>query len=58
MNYVALRNYNRSEQLKESLKVRNLLGVTKMKEYLHTKQAVDPTSMKKLESIVTNIKIK
>jgi hypothetical protein len=57
MNYVSLRNYNRSEQLKETLKVRNLLGMTKMKEYLQTKGAVDPTSMKHLESIASNVKI-
>lgn len=57
MNYVSLRNYNRSEQLKETLKVRNLLGVTKMKEYLQSKRAVDSTSMKRLESIANNVKI-
>lgn len=57
MNYVSLRNFNRSEQLKETSKVRNLLGVTKMKEYLQTKPEVDHTSMKHLESIASNVKI-
>jgi hypothetical protein len=57
MNYVSLRNYNRSEQRKETLKVRNLLGVESMKKYLQTKSAVDQTLVKRLESVARNVKI-
>lgn len=57
MNYVSLRNYNRSEQLRETLKVRNLLGIEKMKKYLRTKPAVDQTLMDRLESVAKNVKI-
>lgn len=57
MNYVSLGEYNKSEQLKETLKVRNLLGIEKMKNYLQTKEAVDPASMRHLESIASKVKI-
>ena len=57
MNYVSLRNYNRSEQLNETLKVRNLLGIERMKNYLQTKPAVDQTLVKRLESVAKSVKI-
>ncbi len=57
MNYLKLRTYNRTEQLKESQKVQNLIGVEKMKKYLQTKSAVDRTLMKRLESVTKNVKV-
>jgi len=57
MNYVSLRNYNRSEQLRETVKVRSLLGRESMKNYLQTKSAVDQTLVKRLESVHANVKI-
>jgi hypothetical protein len=57
VTYSSLKNYNRAEQLNESLKVRNLLGIEKMKKYLQTKAAVDTTSMKRLESIASKVRI-
>ncbi len=57
MNYVSLRNYNKAEQRREALKVRNLLGVESMKKYLQTKSAVNPTLVKRLESVAQKIKI-
>lgn len=57
MTYSSLKSYNKAEQLKESLKVRNLLGIEKMKKYLQTKAAVDPSSMKHLESIANKVGI-
>jgi hypothetical protein len=58
MNYPAVKRYNRSEQLKESLKVRNLVGVEKMKKYLGTKPAVNKTSIARLESMSKSIKVR
>jgi hypothetical protein len=57
MNYVSLRNYNRSEQLKESLKIRNLVGVTKMKKYLETKSAVNEKTIHNLETIAKKVNV-
>ena len=57
MNYISLRNYNRAEQLKETLKVRNLLGVEKMKKYLQTKSAVDQTLVRRLESVAQSVRV-
>lgn len=54
MTVATLRNYNKSEQLKETAKVRGLIGVEKMKKYLATKSAVKQ-SMKHLESIAQKI---
>jgi len=57
MNYVRLRRYNRSEQLKESLKIRNLVGIERMKDYLQTKPAINQNAIKRLEAIAKKVKV-
>jgi hypothetical protein len=56
LNYTSLRNYNQNEQLKETDKVRRLIGQEKMKKYIQNKGAVDHLSIRRLESIAQGIK--
>ncbi|MBM5805807.1 MAG: hypothetical protein FJZ49_07105 [Candidatus Verstraetearchaeota archaeon] len=51
VNYNLLRERNRLEQLKETDKIRSIIGKEKMKKYLQRKPAVDPPSLKRLESM-------
>lgn len=55
VNFYTVRNYNRSEQRKETAKIRDLVGVEKMKKYLATKPAVNQESVKRLESIAREV---
>jgi hypothetical protein len=55
VSFLTIRNFNKSEQLKETAKVRDLVGVDKIKKYLATKPAVKQDSMKHLESIAQKV---
>ena len=55
VNFATIRNFNKSEQRKETAKVRDMVGVDKIKKYLATKPAVNQDSMKHLESIARKI---
>ena len=55
VNSATIRNFNKSEQLKETAKVRDLVGVDKIRKYLATKPAVKQDSMKHLESIAQKV---
>ena len=55
VNFYTIRNYNRSEQLRETAKIRDLVGVEKMKKYLSTKRAVNQESVNRLESIAQKV---
>ncbi|MGA2385723.1 MAG: hypothetical protein ABSG33_04235 [Candidatus Bathyarchaeia archaeon] len=57
LTYYTLKEHNRLEQLKETYKVRGIIGDEKVKKYLQTKEGVDTVSMKKLESIAHNIRV-
>ena len=55
VNFYTIRNFNKSEQRKETAKIRDLVGVEKMKKYLATKPAVNQDSLNRLESIARKV---
>lgn len=58
LSYSTLRDHNRCEQLRETDKVRFLVGQEKMKNYLGKKVAVDRLAMKRLESIAKKLEMR
>lgn len=58
VSYSSLKDYNRCEQLKESDKVRFLVGEERMKRYLMKKPAVDRLAIKRLESIASKLEMR
>lgn len=51
-----LNDFNQREQLKETDKVRSLVGEEKMLIYLKSKSAVDNFALRRLDSIITSVK--
>jgi hypothetical protein len=55
VNFYTIRNFNKMQQLRETAKLRELVGVEKIKKYLSTKKAVNQESMSRLESIAKKV---
>lgn len=53
-----LKNINQTEQLKEALKVSDLIGQGKIENYIQQKPKVDAVAITRLKSIAGNVKIK